>query len=124
MARHLAPFSCRQTMAEIVRRRSWGGVLPLGRHASISGSRLIQCASDSIAVSSFREGQNARHHNRFKLEQALAISKDVGDGADQSLFASGARKLVLKSEAGRPGCTCRPPEGVSLIAWRGSRRAT
>src|SRR3954468_1583383 len=59
-------------MAEIVRRRSWGGVLPLGRHASISGSSLIQYASDSIAHSSFQEEQNARHHNRFKFEQALA----------------------------------------------------
>src|SRR3954454_19671431 len=36
-------------MAEIVRRRSWGGVLPLGRHVSISGSSLIQCASASMA---------------------------------------------------------------------------
>src|ERR1044072_9223595 len=71
MARHLAPFSCRQRMAEIVRRRSWGGVLPLGRHASISSSRLIQCASDSIALSSFGEEQNTRNHTRFKLEQAL-----------------------------------------------------
>src|SRR4051794_12058626 len=58
-------------MAEIVRRRSWGGVLPLGRHASISGSRSIHAPSVSIALSSFQEGQNARLHNRFKLEQAL-----------------------------------------------------
>src|SRR3954464_5106504 len=36
-------------MAESVRRRSWGGVLPLGRHASISGSSLVHCASVSIA---------------------------------------------------------------------------
>src|SRR4051812_21280888 len=36
-------------MAELVRRRSWGGVLPLGRHVSISGSSFIQCASASIA---------------------------------------------------------------------------
>src|SRR3954452_18476575 len=36
-------------MAEIVRRRSWGGVWPLGRHVSISGSSLIQCASASMA---------------------------------------------------------------------------
>src|SRR4051794_23029205 len=49
MARHLAPFSCRQRMAEIVRRRSRGGVLPWGRHVSISGSSLIQCASASMA---------------------------------------------------------------------------
>src|SRR4051794_12378912 len=74
MARHLAPFSCRQTIAEIVRRRSWGGVLPLGRHASISGSRSIHAPSVSIALSSFQEGQNARHHNQFKLEQALAAT--------------------------------------------------
>src|SRR4051794_39222171 len=36
-------------MAVIVRRRSWGGVLPLGRHTSISGSSLIQCVSVSMA---------------------------------------------------------------------------
>src|SRR3954463_7446416 len=36
-------------MAEIVRRRSWGGVLPLGRHASISGSSVVHCASENIA---------------------------------------------------------------------------
>src|SRR5215212_2348021 len=73
MARHLAPFSCRQTIAEMVRRRSFGCVLPLGRHASTNGSKLIHCASDSIALSSFQEGQNARHHNRCKREQALEI---------------------------------------------------
>src|SRR4051812_27781254 len=58
-------------MAEIVRRRSWGGVLPLGRHVSISGSRSIHAPSVSIAPSSFQEEQNARHHKQFKLEQAL-----------------------------------------------------
>src|SRR4051794_34694580 len=71
MARHLAPFSCRQTIADSVRRRSFGCVLPWGRHASTNGSKLIQCASVSIALSSFQEGQNARHHNQFKREQAL-----------------------------------------------------
>jgi hypothetical protein len=60
-------------MAEIVRRRSWGGVLPLGRHVSISGSRSIHAPSVSIAPSSFQEEQNARHHKQFKLEQALAL---------------------------------------------------
>src|SRR3954447_14828900 len=59
-------------MAEIVRRRSFGAVLPLGRHISISGSRPVQCASDSIALSSFQEEQNARHYKQFKFEQALA----------------------------------------------------
>src|SRR3954451_17783698 len=73
MARHLAPFSCRQTIAEMVRRRSFGCVLPLGRHASTNGSKLIHCASDSIALSSFQEGQNARHPNRVKREQALDV---------------------------------------------------
>src|SRR5689334_6632886 len=78
MARHLAPFWCRQTIADMVRRRSFGAVLPLGRHASISGSSLIQRASESIALSSFQEGQNARHHNRFKFEQALALQLRSG----------------------------------------------
>src|SRR5215210_6365995 len=36
-------------MAEIVRRRSCGGVLPLGRHASNSGSSVVHCASANIA---------------------------------------------------------------------------
>src|SRR4051794_6184118 len=36
-------------MADIVRRRSRGGVLPLGRHASSSGSSLIHCVSVSMA---------------------------------------------------------------------------
>src|SRR4051794_7911280 len=76
MARHLAPFACRQTRAEIVRRRSWGGVLPLGRHVSISGSRSIHAPSVRIAPSSFQEEQNARHHKQFKLEQALKASQD------------------------------------------------
>src|SRR4051794_41782861 len=58
-------------MAEIVRRRSRDGVLPLGRHVSISGSRSIHAPSVSIAPSSFQEEQNARHHKQFKLEQAL-----------------------------------------------------
>src|SRR3954447_5505608 len=61
-------------MAEIVRRRSFGAVLPLGRHISISGSRPIQCASDSIALSSFQKKQNARHYKQFKFEQALVSS--------------------------------------------------
>src|SRR3954447_12637867 len=64
-------------MAEIVRRRSFGAVLPLGRHISISGSRPIQCASDSIVLSSFQEKQNARHYKQFKFEQALGLHRSV-----------------------------------------------
>src|SRR4051812_43225962 len=71
MARHLAPFSWRQTIAEMVRRRSFGCVLPLGRHASTNGSKFVHCASDTIALSSFQKEQNARHHKQFKREQAL-----------------------------------------------------
>src|SRR3954468_11783948 len=36
-------------MAERVRRRSCGGVLPFGRHTSIRGSRRTHCPSLSIA---------------------------------------------------------------------------
>src|SRR5215217_708840 len=91
-------------MAEIVRRRSWGGVLPLGRHASISGSSLIQCASDTIALSSFQEEQNARHHNQFKREQALAsislmrpFSRSM-NGTNASAAASRSNAAVAKSK--------------------------
>src|SRR4051794_9692643 len=73
MARHLAPFSWRQRMAEMVRRRSFGCVLPLGRHASTNGSKFVHCASDTIALSSFQKEQNARHHKQFKREQALEV---------------------------------------------------
>jgi len=49
-ARHFAPFACRQTIASTVRRRSRGGVLPFGRHASISGSRAAHCPSVSTIL--------------------------------------------------------------------------
>src|SRR3954466_14979478 len=91
MARHLAPFSCRQTIAEIVRRRSWGGVLPWGRHASISASRSSHAPSVSIALSSFQEGQNARLHNRFKREQALVL---IGDRYGSMRSADDVRRPV------------------------------
>src|ERR671920_53560 len=43
--RRLAPLSCRQMIASIVRRRSWCCVLPRGRHASMSGPSAAHCAS-------------------------------------------------------------------------------
>ena len=49
MPRHLAPFWCRQKMAEIVRRNSFGGVLPRGRTSSISGSQTAHAASVKIS---------------------------------------------------------------------------
>src|SRR3954453_3196651 len=73
-------------MAEIVRRRSWGGVLPLGRHVSISGSRSIHAPSVSIAPSSFQEEQNARHHKQFKLEQALANQREKIELCNRRLY--------------------------------------
>src|SRR4051794_21726649 len=88
MARHLAPFACRQTIAEIVRRRSFGAVLPLGRHASISGSRSIHAPSVRIAPSSFQEEQNARHHKQFKLEQALETLVGLIKADEESALAS------------------------------------
>src|SRR3954453_13013168 len=94
MARHLAPFSCRQTIAEIVRRRSWGGGLPLGRDASIRGSRSIHAPSVSIALSSFQEGQNARHHNQFKIEQALGRVDGFDDDEAKSECDEGCKVLV------------------------------
>src|SRR5215217_4599659 len=100
MARHLAPFSCRQTIAEMVRRRSFGCVLPLGRHASTNGSKLIHCASDSIALSSFQEGQNARHHNRCKREQPL----DLAD--DNPLFREMIANTVREWLDGHGGPSC------------------
>src|SRR5215211_2855658 len=86
-------------MAEIVRRKSWGGVLPLGRHASIRGSSFIQCASVSIALSSVQEGQTARHHKQFKLEQALVLRLCFGLTA---VVSGGGLGLVLSSPE-RPG---------------------
>src|SRR4051812_7148049 len=86
-------------MAEIVRRRSWGGVLPLGRHVSISGSRSIHAPSVSIAPSSFQEEQNARHHKQFKLEQALALQLCFSLTA---VVSGGGFGLVLSSPV-RPG---------------------
>ena len=45
MLRHLAPFWCRQKIAEMVRRSSFGGVFPCGRTSSISGSQTAYAAS-------------------------------------------------------------------------------
>jgi hypothetical protein len=45
MARHLAPFWCRQRIALTVRRRLLGGgTFAGGRHASTSGSSTAHCS--------------------------------------------------------------------------------
>src|SRR3954468_12746777 len=92
-------------MAEIVRRRSWGGVLPLGRHVSISGSSLIQCASVSIALSSFQDGQNAIPVRRFKVEQAL------GMGGVETLAAAVRADLAARL----PSQNKKQREGLALL---------
>ena len=45
MPRHFAPFWCRHEIAEMVRRRSLGGVLPRERTSSINGSHTAHAAS-------------------------------------------------------------------------------
>src|SRR5215211_6179097 len=100
-------------MAEIVRRKSWGGVLPLGRHASISGSSFIQCASVSIALSSVQEGQTARHHKQFKLEQALSRNQAI----ELLLTARAMAKRVRPKRLGAVGLLNR----VAAISRCGAR---
>src|SRR3954454_3065180 len=48
-------------MAETVRRRSCGGVLPFGRHASTRGSNSAHCVSDSIAPPHPEEAKRSQH---------------------------------------------------------------
>src|SRR3954447_13064184 len=116
-------------MAEIVRRRSWGGGLPLGRHVSISGSRSIHAPSVSIAPSSFQEEQNARHHKQFKLEQALALqlrfSFDVSVSCDGLVSAaphrpgddvSRADAALGQAHRHTPDLLNRPAD--QSVAWR------
>src|SRR3982750_4731227 len=83
-------------MAEIVRRRSWGGVLPLGRHVSISGSSFIQCASASIAPP-HPGGAKAIPVRRFKVEQALTLQLQQ-PGFEVSLLCGG----LLSAPQSRP----------------------
>jgi len=73
-------------MAEIVRRRSRGGVLPLGLHASISGPNSVHCASVSIYLL-HQEEQNACSPKRFKSEQALeTVKSHLQSPTDESLL--------------------------------------
>src|SRR3954462_14561925 len=91
-------------MAEIVRRRSWGGVLPLGRQASISGSSLIQCASASIAPPhpggakcypgaevQGRTGPNSMGNLQPHRNNAPTRPTEVGNSSD---FYTGAVPLI------------------------------
>src|SRR3954453_22237771 len=105
MARHLAPFSCRQTRAESVRRRSWGGVLPLGRHCSTSGSSRPHCVSVSIAPPHLGRSKMLSRVKRFKVEQTLSSNSVVGQRMAVSLgvelsnrFVDGAVEVIRTVE--------------------------
>ena len=65
MARHFAPFTCRQMIASIVRRRCLSGVLPFGRHPSSSGSSAAHCSSVSTTITNLPTQQSAgdKHGN-------------------------------------------------------------
>ena len=54
MWRHLAPFSCRQTIASRVRRRLWCAVSGAGRHASINGASTARGGASVSTRSSSR----------------------------------------------------------------------
>src|SRR3954463_8871519 len=119
-------------MAEIVRRRSWGGVLPLGRHVSISGSRSIHAPSVSIAPSSFQEEQNARHHKQFKLEQALAATPAGESPANRGVqcCCSHIQRREGRPTRRKPGCKSPrwaretwsdPSRGASNLTGRSKR---
>jgi hypothetical protein len=84
----------------------------LGRHASISGSNLIQCASDTIALSSFQEEQNARHHNQFKVEHALALQ--LRSSLDVSVSCDG----LVSAAPHRPGDDVSGPDAALGQAHR------
>src|SRR3954465_9372418 len=106
-------------MAEIVRRRSWGGVLPLGLHVSISGCRAVHAPSVSIAPSSFQEEQNARHHKQFKREQALTlqlqsmlISESLGHHDSEIMDGS----WIGRGDAGAVGVVVAGRQGANPAA--------
>src|SRR3954462_5165640 len=98
MARHLAPFSCRQTIAEMVRRRSFGCVLPLGRHASTNGSKLVQCASVSMAPPPLSRG--AKRPQPHPVQARTGPRCDLVKLSEVGLCCmQAARKLQEKSLA-------------------------
>jgi hypothetical protein len=69
IARHAAPFRCRQTIASRVRRSCLGGTLARGRHASTNGSKAAHSASAStvtITLSHRRRGGNGRGSRGFR----------------------------------------------------------
>src|SRR4051812_5684926 len=117
MARHLAPFSWRQRMAEMVRRRSFGCVLPLGRHASTNGSKFVHCASDTIALSSFQKEQNARHHKQFKREQALVLVQTL----NATLLGSRSATFTLERWCAEHQIATEPTLTARLV--RGAEKA-
>src|SRR3954452_10609972 len=100
-------------MAEIVRRRSWGGVLPLGRQVSISGSSFIQCASASIAPP---HPGRAKCYPGAEVQGRTGSNKRVGEmrsGPLSGLFAVGRSKT-----AARLATVAGSSSGASLLKLR------
>lgn len=64
IALHFAPFSCRQMIAAMVRRRWRGGTLACGRQPSINGSNVAQRSSVSMAC--LRKSKPNAAHLRFR----------------------------------------------------------
>src|SRR3954447_21851986 len=64
MLGHFAPFWCRQKIAEIVRRNSFGGVLPRGRTCSISGSQTAQPRPSKSHIHSYLPSPKYRYSNQ------------------------------------------------------------
>src|SRR3954465_9927116 len=100
-------------MAEIVRRRSWGGVLPLGRHVSISGSSFIQCASASIAPP---HPGGAKCYPGAEVQgrtgSRLTTTPEKKNGSDRAMVNSVHTTTVI-TEAGK---------FVTIVSWIRSAR--
>src|SRR3954463_3789681 len=112
-------------MAEIVRRRSWGGVLPLGRHVSISGSSFIQCASASLAPphpggAKCYPGAEVQGRTGSSIAPPWpSTSNDAslrGQPRERRSFLLGGRQLQTREERGLPdGARTRPRNRSNLL---------
>src|SRR3954449_8588427 len=78
-------------MAEIVRRRSCGGVLPLGRHASISGSSVVHCASANIAPPL---SKGAKRPKTYPVQARTGPSANTATGAGANASGDTSANIV------------------------------
>src|SRR3954467_6020165 len=88
-------------MAEIVRRRSFGGVLPFGRLASTSGSNSAHCASVSIAPPLSRGAKRPQAHPvQARTRPSCLVAERCWD---QVRWAIEAYAWRFESSRGAPG---------------------